>query len=191
MTAILRSQLVFETSGQRPGLPLAVSRIPFVLLALEDIANVAVEAGMRDVTYQTITQLFTQFGQLLWLLAHADCDMVLDSEAPLDLSIIRSAGTPVPYLKIARDLVPRRARRRRSLADVLDCHISAEGPDRFVELNRIAGWLAGRLVRAGKLRRLSLSPRSAFVGIQHLAIRHVSEDAIASYAGVRPATKRR
>jgi hypothetical protein len=72
-TAALRSFLLFPTSGTDLRQAIPIERIPFVLLCVHKLLTLAGEAGMADLTYQTVLDVFQRYGALVRTAAVSDC----------------------------------------------------------------------------------------------------------------------
>jgi hypothetical protein len=127
-----------------------LGRIPHVLYGLYILASEAFAAGMRDVTLQTISRLYRDFVDVLFVLAHADVPMMWRSDVTIELPGRDRKRFALQYLKIAKALLPKeQARHPVPLVDVLSQHNVFDGADGIIFLKAVAGRLGGRLVRCG------------------------------------------
>jgi hypothetical protein len=151
-TPFLRSQIVFPSRKQDAGQSrVGLERVPHVLMVLHALAALAREAGMRDVTYQTVVRLFMDHRALLTLLAHIDCTMTWKPGVLIDLPFTRRPDFQSRYLRVARALLPgRQAPPSTLLGQVLCEHLPPDGLHRVEFLKLLAPRLSGRIVmRAG------------------------------------------
>jgi hypothetical protein len=157
-----------------------------VLLVLYTLATFAREAGMRQVTYQTVLGLFDTCQPLLRLLANIDRIMVWKPGAAIDFALTRNKTQQASYIGVAKALL-RNAQRAApaTLGHILCDHAVSGDLDRIVFLKLLAPRLNGRLApiadpadAGGPLRH----PRAA---AQHWALQHLSADMLTLGAEMR------
>ena len=168
-TPALRAQMVFErrnATHRRFAVPL--DRVPHVLLALFAFARFAREAGMANVTYQTIMRLCLDYQPLLILLAQVDRPLVWDARAVMDLSFPGDAAEKQRYGNIVRALLPRSQHRApKTLGQILcEERSTSTAVEHAIFLKSVSRRLAGRLVPIERTRRTwgvrrIFAPRSA------------------------------
>jgi len=127
--------------------PIGLVQVPLALLALEALARLANDAGMRSVTYQALTKLFTESRSLIVMLAHLDTIMAWRPTAANDLGFPGDRTWRLRYVNVAKALLLRAQRGARApLARVLCAHLPPEGLERVTFLKRLAQRLVGGLV---------------------------------------------
>jgi Fe-S-cluster containining protein len=161
MTPSIRARLIFgEGWGADPD---SVERIPYLLLALYTLATFAREAGMGEVTYQSVMNLFDAYRPLLNLLAVLDRVMVWKPTASVGFAMTRDRALRLRYLGVAKALLASAQRRAPApLGRILSEHAgSAQGLDRVMFLKRLARELQGQIEpispKPAARRRLHLS----------------------------------
>ena len=172
-TPALRSRLVFPNANAPQGAGVTLARVPYLLLALQKLAALAVEAGMHDVTYQTVSKLLRSYGALLTLACFANCRMQWARSARPDLHPHdgESVDSYTRYIRAAKALVAASGSGP-SLGQVLSSSAGDDTLGRLERLDCLARRFVGRLVPAGgsrppsacSLRRwiLAKAPESVF-----------------------------
>lgn len=151
-TPTLRSMNIFyRRSRSGKVVPrVAPHRLPYLLLALRSLLALAAEAGMADITYQTIMRVMQMHAPLLCLLAHADCAVAWarDSHLPFALAKRRSTSElQAVYVRIAKDLLYSAQRHfPKSLSEVLCTHLPQSTADRWHMLRALSTTTAGQIV---------------------------------------------
>ena len=145
MTPSIRARLVFDQgAASEPG---GVERIPYLLLALHTLATFAREAGMAQVTYQSVMGLLDAYRPLLTLLASIDRVMVWRPEASVDFAMTSDKALRSRYLGVAKALLPSAQRKApATLGRILSEHAVSDGMDRIMFLKSLARRLQGQIV---------------------------------------------
>lgn len=149
LTPYLRARVVFLPANHSEVRFYASSdRAPHIALATHILAALALDAGLGAVTYQGIVKLIEDFGSLLLLLAHVDCQVHWGPSVMLDLPMPQHPAFEMAFLRVARDLLPSRQRRSpRILAEVVNAAMDAiDSDERVAFLKAVADRLAGRVV---------------------------------------------
>ena len=149
MTPFLRAQYAFSPRDPNVSLthPLPRRRIPDAMACLFIVARAARAAGMRHVTFQSISKLEADFRQLVMLLARIDDVLVWRKEAAIDFGAVSRPQEQQGYLRVAKALLPTLQRRHsRSLGEILCEYLPANGLNRVLLLKRLAPLLNGNLV---------------------------------------------
>lgn len=143
-TPIVRSHLSFvnaQHSNQYADIP--ADRLPHFLVAINTLAALAVDAGMQEVTYQTIMSLFGRHRALLTVLAYCDLEMRWRNGTRIPWPLKHDREFEPGYLGVVRGLLPRRAASGKSIGALLASHAPAPGPQRVVFLKQTSKHLAG------------------------------------------------
>jgi hypothetical protein len=146
LTPALRAHLALPSTAQPlPGNEL--DRLPRLLLALQALAGLAVDAGMRHLTCQSLLQLFFTNLSLLQFLARADRHLMLAAHAsPAAVGSLRREWQS-RYLDIFRALLPARMRRRSlAVGEIVCAAADLEPVERTLFIKRVAQLLDGQLV---------------------------------------------
>ena len=161
-TPTLRAELLFQDSSRPPGATVGISRLPHFMLALHTLAAFALDAGMRQVSYQTLVRLFLTNRALLALLAHVDAIMAWHPNASLDLTIAGDRNERRRYLELVQTLLPSRQRKNAlTLGHILAQGTHSNSLENTLFLKRIAPRLVSGLAQwpctdVGASRRLSI-----------------------------------
>ena len=159
-TPILRSYIVFQGAQARRGSwQLPFERVPYLLLALQKILALAHEAGMPNVTYQTVMCLFAGYRAFLDLAGIMDCPMVWSPTARIGLArdAKEHSDAYARYVRTAKALL--RNSPPRSLGRVLGASCGQETVGRLALLEAVSQRLAGRLTPRAALGRRTRSWR--------------------------------
>jgi Fe-S-cluster containining protein len=182
VTPAIRSQLVFATAPDGKTEPhVDLQRVPHVLQVLYWFARRARDAGMAQITYQTVMRLFGTYRYLLTMLAYADSPVMLSPTATLDVVMRGKPEFQRSYLEIVQQLVPRKQRvAARTLADIVTEHVDLERLDRIAFLKLLARRLSGRveLVQGDAPDRRRR--RRAAASVQQWALGHLNGQTIAT-----------
>jgi Fe-S-cluster containining protein len=184
ITPTLRSWAVFRPSSANAANDIPLGRLPHAMLATHVIAGLARSAGMKEITYQTITRLGRDFEPLLYVLAHADCPMQWMPGVMLDLRAPKDKWFATAFLRLSKDLLPSRQERARvTLGDLVsDACGPGDSLDRIVFLKALAKYLYGRLMPVdtpSPIQPRSLGLRSA---IQRFALAHLDQSHVLAIA---------
>jgi Fe-S-cluster containining protein len=184
MTPAIRARLVFEQgAASEPG---GVERIPYLLLALHTFATFARDAGMAEVTYQSVMGLLDRYRPLLTLLASLDRVMVWKPEADVDFALASDQALRSRYLGVAKALLPSSQRKAPTpLGRILAEHAMPNGMDRVLFLKSLARRLQGQVVPmtdAPTTMRRVQAPRAA---LQQWALGYFSTDFLLMVADSR------
>jgi len=149
-TPFLRSQFVFLDAvddGDVHDASVSLARIPLAMLCIYLIAESARAAGMKRVTFQTLTKIEQEFRALVEVMAHVDTVMVWRDDISIRWTRFDTADSRLRFIRLAKALLPASQRsRNRRLGDVLREHAPKEPVERSMFLKRAAGYLARKLV---------------------------------------------
>lgn len=150
MTPFLRSRFLFqEDTGakQWSGVPLERQRIPFAILGLYLFSESARRAGMRAVTFQTISQLLSRLQPLVKIVAYLDVVVAWQRDVPIKVAEFASADLRMAFVRLAKSLMPAvQQKRARPLGRLLLEQAPVDPIQRLLFLKEAAKCLAGRLV---------------------------------------------
>jgi Fe-S-cluster containining protein len=143
-TPAIRALIAFKQDA--PTRREEMERLPFLLVTLYAYATLARQAGMQQVTYQTITQLFHMYRSLFDLLANVDRVMTWKPDARVEFTATQDASLQARYLRVAKGLLPVDGGHAAArLGDLLCEHAPVDGTARIVFLKLLARRLKGRL----------------------------------------------
>ena len=144
MTPAIRARILFAY-GEIPGRA-DIERVPYLLLVLHTFAALARQAGMAEVTFQTVMGLFDTFRPLLLMLADVDRVMVWKADAPADVVVNGKPEWQERYRAVAAALRPEAQRSAQTpLGRMLCDSANANGLDRVLFLKRVARHVNGRI----------------------------------------------
>jgi Fe-S-cluster containining protein len=187
ITPALRAELLFESPMLRRPVPLSPGQIPYLLVALHALMELARRAGMRQVTCQTALRLFTAHRALLTLLACCDRVMVWDNASFVQLPFGGGKDLQRSYVNTVRALLPDAQRTANArLGQILCENVQYDGTDRIIFLKALARRLAGRLVPAQEHAGFAARLRFPRVMVQHWTLRHLSPEALMAMAAHTP-----
>lgn len=187
LTPFVRSMLVFP--GDDDKTPVALDRVPYVLVALRTIALHARDAGMPAITFQSLMHLLQPNKPLLAMLAQTDREMRWRPEANVELPLRDARPYRCAYLRIVRALLPASQNRSpMTLGQILRHNLQSDGIERAMTLKALARQLAGRCVPAHH-GSAAPQPRGFRVALQQWAIGTFSEDALLMMAELELAKK--
>jgi len=150
MTPFLRSRFLFQHDNgatQSSGAPLDRKHIPFALLGLYLFAESAHRAGMRTVTFQTISQLLSRLQPLVKMVAYLDVVVAWQRDVPIKVGEFASADLRMAFVRLAKGLMPAvQQKRARPLGHLLLEQAPVDPIQRVLFLKEAAKCLAGRLV---------------------------------------------
>ena len=153
MTPHLRSLLAFRSPRLVHGncqKHLTLSLIPEHLLALNVIAHLAIQAGMPQLTFQSVSRLSSNFHHLLALLSFSNVVVTWRRDALIDLGVPNAPLFQKAIIGLSQSLIRRRQQQRPViLADALAQHNMWEGVDRIRFLNLAADKLHGKIEPMG------------------------------------------
>jgi hypothetical protein len=162
ITPAVRAQFVFPKRqppfGEAPWCPL--SRVPYVLLALQKVVALLCEAGMAQPSYQTVMGVVEAYRSFLTLACRLDCSLTWAPTAKIPLLPMNGAGALADevYFVAAKALL--RTARARPLGQMLGEACRAADVGRLALLEDLSRVLTGRLVlRTGREQRSCL-PRA-------------------------------
>lgn len=168
ITPALRADVLFRPPAPTAKATLDVDNLPYALLALEVLARLAVAAGVRDVTYQTLSRMFQEHRTLLSLLARLNSTVVWDSARIVDLNFGTDHASSVRFMSLTKALLPGAQQRTPvPLAELLVRYLPADDIERITFLRQLARRLAGTITTLEKHREPALldhlrAPRRSF-----------------------------
>ncbi len=191
MTPFLRSQLLFvearaADSGIAAPSVLEIGRVPNMILATYAVAQLAHLAGMRTITFLTVSKLFSEYPDLIWMLAHLDEALQWKDDRQLDLTVDREAPFHLQYLRFTRALLPARQRRApQALGDLLLEHNTCEGLEQVKFLKFVASRVRRDAVSCARpgVTRFSASKMKA--AIQRWSIENIGEEQLVAASARR------
>jgi hypothetical protein len=116
LTPLLRWELLMPRADGRP-LCASRERVPFVLAVLHVFVALAMDAGLKTVTYQTVMSVFRTQRQLIMLLGLADAKVLLRPDATVNLHWVGGRELHRAYIRCVKRII--RQRRTATLADIL------------------------------------------------------------------------
>jgi len=174
MTPILRSALVFtrESDAGRFEKP-RLKDVPLILLAVQKIAALAIDAGMASVSYQTVMKLFRTYQHLLRLAPQARHSWQWREDLQISLPPSGSTDQRIRIIRTAKNLLrSNQADATLSLGEIVDQSIEPSDIGRLEALNTIAGQLVGKIIRT---QTPNTSRASVRTKLQHWALRTFDE----------------
>jgi hypothetical protein len=178
-TPALRAFVLFHNRLDRRRAVVGVERIPHLLAVTAAFAGLAADAGVKNLSYLTLTQLFRKHADLIELLANVDRPMWWRGAATVEMLAAADHDDRVRFARLARAVLQqRRGCAAAPFAELL-CEVLPTDPlARIGLLKRLASHLAGRLTSGAP------SPGSAFevrlrARAQHLLYRHLGPTLIA------------
>jgi len=191
VTPYLRSRLLFRrmtTSAKGPQSvvrPIVdTSRIPYAMVCIYLLAEAAKTAGMKRVTFQTVSRLGTEFAPLVHVLSNVDRVMMWQRGAMIDPRGPCSHETRLRFLRLVKDLLPRIQRKVRiPLGELLLRHTPADPVARGVFLRQVTGLLSTKIVplENGSFYRPGSKLSSVVVSAtQGWVLTHLGEEVVVS-----------
>jgi hypothetical protein len=179
-TPIIRSELVFRpVKASVDQAALTLDRVPYLLTALSVIVELAHQAGMRKVTYQTVMRLFADNVELLAVLAHLSCRTVWGPTEMIDLSMTGGDSERSRYAAILKALLPAQQRNaQRTLAEILCSHIEVTGLDRLTCLRSVARRLNGRIMSMSEANKRRSRPGGLRPLVQQWALSKLGQEQV-------------
>jgi hypothetical protein len=185
----LRSRLVFgpaphltvTPNGRAPMLP-SIVRVPHFLLALYAVTMAARTAGMRRITYQTVTRIAREYDQLLWLLAHLDVPLGIRQDALVTALTPNAADERLLQGLLARLLTNMRSDSPHSFYTLLESLQPFANGSQLTLLRAVAPKLAP-LVEPFRKRSRRSSLRHPVATLQHWALLHSTYTSIVLQIG--------
>jgi Fe-S-cluster containining protein len=136
--------------------PLDPRRVPHALVVIYVICLLAREAGMKRITFQSISRLDLELRPLIRVLALADASVAWKQDAPVAPVGFADPAQRARYLGVARALLPAYQHRRRSaLAHILHDHAPSEPLARMLFLKHTA---------ANLVEKVTLDPHERWSG---------------------------
>ncbi|HEV8365368.1 MAG TPA: hypothetical protein VGQ52_17760 [Gemmatimonadaceae bacterium] len=133
--------------------PLELPRLPHALVVIYLISELARRAGMKRITFQTLSRIEQEFRPLVRLLAYADVPMVWKRGAPIAPEGFDNLEDRTRFLWIARALLPEVQRCQTTrLADILMAHAPRDRVERMLFLKLAAANLLGKLVPLDRVK---------------------------------------
>ena len=152
LTPILRSRFVFWTtdasagSAKRRAMPVPQERLPFAMLATYLIVEAARSAGMATITYQTVSKLAGDFGEVVPLLAHLDSVLVWGRGERIEIPHCEGSEARMRVVRVARALLVQQQRKRMApMIDILREHLPNEPLPRALFVKDVARAVTGKL----------------------------------------------
>jgi Fe-S-cluster containining protein len=186
MSPCLRSRLVFPRaeSLKECQCALGLEQVPNVLLVLQTLLQLARDAGMHEITYQSVAGVFDNSQQLLRLLAHLDRVVVWRAGEMIDVRWGRATRYLEPYVRLVKTLLPGVQRERRwPLWRVLCEHLPQQELDRAMFLRMVARQIVNHLVPIDDFAIVADRRTPIRSAVQHWALRHVSAETVLRVTG--------
>jgi hypothetical protein len=151
VTPYLRALTLFHEDSEQVVekglLQISACSLPAALSTLYMLAEAARISGARDITFQTLNALRSEFLPVITLVACRDMVTTWRRGAPLSLSSLGSAGLQPAFVRLARALLPANQRKeQRSLGSLLLEHAPSDAIQRSVFLKELGRKLLGKLV---------------------------------------------
>jgi hypothetical protein len=126
-----------------------IERLPFIALSLYILLALAVDAGMSDVTFQTVNRLLGDQGPLLWLLGHLDARVLWRQDRKVQMHFTGSPSERGAYAKIVRRIAAQRfAKKHETLGAMIVDQIPRSTLERVAFLRRLGYHLAPNVIAA-------------------------------------------
>lgn len=189
----IRAALLFPdapATGNPTPRDLDFDQVTRMLAGLSVLVAFAHEAGMANVSYQTVLRIFTDHTPLLLLLAMADKPVVWRDDVSIDLQFEGPQSSQRRFVEIARALLPAvQADRRAPLHDVLTANAFEDPFENLMFARRFARKVAGSLTSMGStvLQRPRISLRRTS---ERWALRYAPVDLLAQLASRQRAGER-
>jgi negative regulator of replication initiation len=188
-TPFLRSRILFsnpavnlEGATRAQGAAMDRTRIPFAMACIYLIAEAAGAAGMKRVSFQTVSRLATEFRPLVHMLSHLDQVMVWKRGELIDPRGLDSQDSRLRFVRIAKALLPGSQERTRTpVGEVLLRYAPSDPVARVVFIKQVAGLLAGRLVIFDELRTIPAASKAGTVvrcAAQRWALTHLTDERV-------------
>lgn len=172
ITPVIRAELLFLTKGNgHPLQPLVpLSRIPYLLLTLNAFGALAIDAGMRSISYQTLTALFIKSQALLAMLACVDLHVRWQPSSMAVWPLKHDSEFEAGYLRVIRPLM--RDASTATLGELLAENAPTDVLKRTLFLGHVARALFGRVSSAPERSfKDRWRPRAV---LQRAALQHLS-----------------
>ena len=191
-TPALRAELLFPDSpatGRQTPRDLDSDHVTRMLSALSVLIGFAHDAGMDDITYQTVLRIFSQNTELLVLLSAADQVVVWSGDASIAVPFDGPHEWQLRYLELARALLPAvQLKRRAPMFELIAANAFADPLLNLLFVKQFARTVAGKLATissdAANPGKFSLRSSS-----QRWALQHAPIDALARIAQRKRKTK--
>ncbi len=195
MTPSLRARLLFERANDESSQP-SISRqqLPLAMLSIYLLAEAALAAGMKTVTYQTLSKLLTDFWGLVELLTYAHEVMVWRDDAIIDIANVADRAQRLQFIRLARALLPLAQRRNpMRLGDVMRLHAPNDPRELASFLTFLLPRLVGRVEPVGNRgveRRSSVKGNRTAGALQRFLLSHTDEEFLGTFYDQRAASAR-
>jgi hypothetical protein len=145
LTPTIRARLLFRSNVEgEPAFEVPRTDLPLLLLVLVEMLGVAREAGLREVTYQSIMKFVSQYDAFLRMMALLDEVLVWRPDCRIDLSWPSGSDRERrSYWAVARALLLGSQRRSPiTFGDVILRHAPEDGLERVLFVKRLGHKLA-------------------------------------------------
>lgn len=182
-TAFVRSQLLFSAPDvEGSGRHIEIERVPHFLVALNLLVAFALGAGMKKITFQSVSNLMANFYPLLKLLTYVDCRMIWRPEVDLELPFAGGHEFQSNYLDILKRLLPKEQTSAQALFGEILCEsINHTGIARMTFLHRLAKRMAGHIVPMRSVQKTARKRLGSTV--QRWVLSNVSHSTLMTMAG--------
>jgi hypothetical protein len=162
--AYIRSQVLFGPWTHAAGqMRIDLERLPHFLVTLHVLLALARDAGMRDVSFQTVSAVCSTHWRLLQLLTYADCAMVLNRTSTVAWPLGGNSEGEALYLTTLRELMPNKQRKRkRALWSILCEQMPAAPVNRHSFLAQVAARVGPNLAMLGGSPPTAVSRRQTY-----------------------------
>jgi hypothetical protein len=126
--------------------------LPRALVSLNALASIACKVGLSEITYQSLSRIWTDYREVLLGLSYCRSVVVIRPDVPVRYVAECHNLTDRVYANVVKDLLVRRQLRRgKRFGDVLCEHLDGSGELRIFILKEILVRLFGRLAPIDEL----------------------------------------
>lgn len=149
MTPVLRAFFIFHEADPAHPERVPLEQVPHALLALHVLCRLAEQAGMADLSYQSIMQILIANRRLIWLLSLAATPVTWKPVAPVEKPTTNATDYARSYRLLIDQLLGPSSRRRVPLGYALANALTGLPPiERITFLRFFAKQLSDRIVPA-------------------------------------------
>lgn len=184
-TSSLRASMLFRHKENPEGLSvgdIGIHRVPYAVFGIYLLATLARNAGMVDVTFQTVFDLHRAFGPILFVLVNSDRKMVWRRGTSIPLSLSQGdRDLEGPYLRVVKALLDESA--HNTFGEVVGEYSPRDPASRVRFLGLLGTGLRGRLIDTRLRSQERPTFRAAVRGaVQRLAFALVDDNTLSRLA---------